>query len=105
MRKNPIEKTFREQKERELDRFRNIVAEKKKLTLEVEVLHHEVAELTEYKNVASKKLEQQSQLLKHKDIEHKKTKKELKEMRDLSEHHKNEVERLVHYRGELVREK
>ncbi|XP_056257890.1 ELKS/Rab6-interacting/CAST family member 1-like [Seriola aureovittata] len=75
--KYSVEKMMREQREKDLELFNQIKGEKKKLTLQGQNLHHQVQELTGYKNFAVKTMEEMKQLLKKKDAEHEQTKGEL----------------------------
>ncbi len=96
-----IEKTLREQKEKELETFSNIRGENKKLSSYGQTLHHQVQELTGFRNFATKKLEEQNQLLKKKDAEHDQTKQELDRIRQKFKYYKERVEKLTPLKDRL----
>ncbi|XP_071330950.1 cilia- and flagella-associated protein 58-like [Trachinotus anak] len=94
--KYSVERSLREQKDRELEVYTQIRGEKKKLATELQSLHHQVQELLGYKNFASKTMEEQRQLLKKKDLDHEQTKHELDEVR-------SEVKKLEDEIGEIIK--
>lgn len=99
--KYSLEKMLREQREKELDKLNPLKSEKLKLTTHVQVLKSEVEGLKGYKNFASKKMEEQSQLLKSKDKDHNVTKEELKKTRESHNYYKSQVEMLIPFRVRL----
>lgn len=90
-----VEKMFREQKEKELENFSNMRGENRKLTMNGQTLHHQVQELTGFKNYATKRIEEQSQLLKKKDIDHDETKQELERIKNQLKQNTDEVDKLA----------
>ncbi|XP_045907068.1 cilia- and flagella-associated protein 58-like [Micropterus dolomieu] len=96
-----LEKMLREQKEKELEKFSAAKEENKKLTLYGQTLRHQIQELTGFKTYANKKIEEQLQQLKNKDMEHDLTKQELNKIRHMAKQYSDLVENLMPYKDKL----
>lgn len=94
-----LEKMLWEQKEKELETIDTVKRESKKLTLQKQTLHHQVQDLTEYKNFATKKIEEQRQLLKMSDLEHEQIKQELNETSKMARKYKDKIDSLIPLKG------
>ncbi|XP_031143733.2 protein BCAP-like isoform X2 [Sander lucioperca] len=96
-----VEKTFREQKEKELEKLINTQTEKKDLILRVQKLRHQVQELTGNKYYALKKIEEQNQLLQNKETDMNLITEELIKLRSYAQCCKEEVEKLTPFKDRL----
>lgn len=90
-----IEKTLREQKEKELEKLYGTNEKNKKLTKQLFVLEHEVEELKGYKNFAARTMAEGTQQLKKSEMENLKRQTELNKIRSQETHYRDLEEDLI----------
>ncbi|KAI9521267.1 hypothetical protein NQZ68_007581 [Dissostichus eleginoides] len=96
-----VEKSLRQQKEKEAEMFGNHQKENRMLNMLVEKLSHNVEELTGYKCFSIKTLEEQRELHRKKDKEVAALEKEAKKSREFALTYKQRYESLKPYREKL----
>ncbi|KAI4798142.1 hypothetical protein KUCAC02_022271 [Chaenocephalus aceratus] len=96
-----VEKSLRQQKEKEAEMFGNHQKENRMLNILVEKLSHNVEELTGYKCFSIKTLEEQRELHRKKDKEVAGLEKEAKKSKDIALTYKQRYESLKPYREKL----
>ncbi|XP_033973958.1 cilia- and flagella-associated protein 58-like [Trematomus bernacchii] len=96
-----VEKSLRQQKEKEAEMFGNHQKENRMLNMQVEKLSHNVKELTGYKCFSIKTLEEQRELLRKKDKEVATFEKEAKKSKEFALTCQQRYESLKPYREKL----
>ncbi len=96
-----FEKTKKEQHEKELEKLCGATEENKMLTKQVLALKLEVEELRNYKNVATKEIEERKQQLKRNEVENSKIQSELNKMKLYEKRSKDLEEELKNYKDSL----